>query len=314
MTHERHALMTSIKNEGPYLLEFVAHHRVLGFAQHHFASNDCTDGSDLLLDALAAHGVVTHTRNPVQPGQAPQPTGYARIRAAGHLDGADWIMVMDADEFLQVTIGQGLIQDLTRLAGPETDIVTIHSLAFGTTEDIRWHPGPVTHQFTRRLPGTHRRNAPVKSISRTNLFRSLHNHNPVGFTGGDRPVHVLLGSGERIEIAETGRLGRHLRQRRTDKTSHQIAFYNHYPIKSLESYCLRQQRGDGATPIGDVSGRYDHNYWQSFATAKIEDHSIIDRYGAALTAEMARLLALPGVSQAHAQAENLHRGLLDAML
>ena len=49
----RHVLLSSMKDEGPFVLEFVAHHRVLGFDAIHIASNDCTDGTDLLLDVLA---------------------------------------------------------------------------------------------------------------------------------------------------------------------------------------------------------------------------------------------------------------------
>mgnify|MGYP002652033994 CR=1 FL=1 len=47
-----HVLVTSMRDEGPYALEFVAHHRAVGFDRIFIASNDCRDGTDLLLDAL----------------------------------------------------------------------------------------------------------------------------------------------------------------------------------------------------------------------------------------------------------------------
>lgn len=314
MTEERHFLVTSIKDEGPYLLEFIAHHRVLGFARHLIASNDCSDGSDLLLDALDAQDIVTHMRNPLEPGQAPQPTAYRRFRDKGYLDGADWIMVLDADEFLQVLVGDGRVGDLTALAGPETDLVTMHSLSFGTSDDEHWQPGLVTRQFTRRLPSNSYANAPIKSISRAGRFGRLQNHTPAIFQGGKRPVRAMLGSGERIQIERPGLLDRQMRQRRPDERSHLVAYYNHYPIKSLQSYCLRQMRGTGAAPAGEDSARYDLPYWDRFARGRIEDDGIIARYGAELDAELQRLMALPGVAEAHARAEALHRKLLDAML
>lgn len=315
MTAPRHVLLTSVKDEGPYLLEFIAHHRVIGFDRHHLASNDCSDGSDLMLDALAAQGVITHTPNPLQPGEQPQAMAYRRIRETQQIESADWIMVLDADEFLQITPGQGRLEDLTARATPDIDIIAINAMSFGTSDDIHWRAGLVTRQFTRRLPADHPRNAPVKSLSRGGgLFRNLHNHNPVGFTGGNRPVRVLHGSGRIFDIHETGQLVKHLRNLPPDADSHNLAFYNHYPIKSLESYCLRQERGSGTAPNGGASPRYDHRYWQQFANADIPDRGIIDRYGAALEAEIDHLLALPGIAEAQAETEDRHRRMIDALI
>src|SRR5699024_4672828 len=44
-----HVLMCSMRDEGPFALEFVAHHRAIGFDRIFIASNDCRDGTDLLL-------------------------------------------------------------------------------------------------------------------------------------------------------------------------------------------------------------------------------------------------------------------------
>lgn len=312
----RHVMITSVKDEGPYLIEFIAHHRVMGFAMHHFASNDCSDGTDLLLDELAGHGIITHTPNPLLPGDEPQPMAYRRIRAAHDIDQADWIMVLDADEFLQVTAGAGRVQDLTALASPDIDLISLNALCFGTNDDPDWHPGLVTRQFTRRLPPDHPRNAPLKSLTRgKGRFAGLHNHNPVNFLGGRRPVRALLGSGEVIEVAETGRMVKHFRQRDAGETSHRLAHYNHYPIKSMEGFIQRHARGRGDDTVGiKRPDRYTETYWNSFAGARIEDKTIITRYGADLDAEIARLIALPGVAEAHENSLRLYRELLDSLL
>lgn len=316
MSPPRHVMVTSVKDEGPGLIEFIAHHRIMGFDMHHFASNDCSDGTDLLLDALAAHGVVTHTPNPLLPGDEPQPMAYRRIRAAHDIDQADWIMVLDADEFLLVNAGAGRVQDLTGLAGPEIDLISLNSLCFGTNDDPGWQPGLVTAQFTRRLPQVHPRNAPLKSLTRgRGRFAGLHNHNPVNFLGGRRPVRALLGSGEVIEVRETGRMVKHFRQRAPGETSHRIAFYNHYPIKSMEGFIQRHARGRGDDAVGTRRpDRYTETYWNSFAGAAIEDTTIITRHGAALGTEIARLMALPGVAEAHLDMLCRYREMLDRLL
>ena len=48
-----------VKNEGAFLLEWLAHHRACGFTDFLVFSNDCSDGTDLMLDRLAAMGWLT---------------------------------------------------------------------------------------------------------------------------------------------------------------------------------------------------------------------------------------------------------------
>lgn len=57
--------VTCVKNEGPFLLEWIAFNRLLGVTDHLFYSNDCSDGTDRLLDALKDWGV-QHLPNPAK--------------------------------------------------------------------------------------------------------------------------------------------------------------------------------------------------------------------------------------------------------
>jgi hypothetical protein len=47
-------------------LEWIAFNRILGVTDFLFYSNDCTDATDRLLDALAAKGLVVHLPNPAE--------------------------------------------------------------------------------------------------------------------------------------------------------------------------------------------------------------------------------------------------------
>ncbi|MEO0944249.1 MAG: FkbM family methyltransferase, partial [Pseudomonadota bacterium] len=47
---------TCMKNEGPYLLEWLAYHRSIGIQGYIVFTNDCTDGTDLMLDRLDEMG------------------------------------------------------------------------------------------------------------------------------------------------------------------------------------------------------------------------------------------------------------------
>lgn len=46
-------LVSPARNEGPYLLEWIAWHRMIGFDDIIVLTHDCTDGSDVLLDLSA---------------------------------------------------------------------------------------------------------------------------------------------------------------------------------------------------------------------------------------------------------------------
>lgn len=58
--------ITCVKNEGPFLLEWVAFNRVIGVTDFLIYSNDCDDGTAELLDALATAGLVVHLPNPAK--------------------------------------------------------------------------------------------------------------------------------------------------------------------------------------------------------------------------------------------------------
>lgn len=310
----RHVLMSSMKDEGPFVLEFVAHHRVLGFDAIHVASNDCSDGTDLLLDALAAQGAITHLPNRLEPGERPQRRAYEKMREAFDTDRADWIMALDVDEFLFVNVGAGRVGDLTALAGPEVDVISLSALSFGTSENEAWQPGRVTEQFTLRLPEKARQNAPVKSLSRgQGRWRGVQNHHPVGFLGGG-DIAAMRGNGEVMAVPDDGKLWTHLRNFPPRLIAHDCAWYNHYTIKSIESFLLRGLRGNGAAAIGEEIGqRWNESYWAQFAAANIADRRITARYGAETAAEMARLLSLPGVAEAQAEAEARYAGKIAAL-
>ena len=100
------ALMSCMRNEGIHILEWLAYHRIIGFGPILICSNDCDDGSDRLLDTLAAHGQSTTLPNPVPPGRPRRTSGIARVLAHLADSPADWLAHLDSDEFLNIAPGQ----------------------------------------------------------------------------------------------------------------------------------------------------------------------------------------------------------------
>jgi hypothetical protein len=94
--------VTCMKNDGPFILEWIAYHRALGIADFLIYTNDCDDGTDEILQALQAHGIITHRSNNNWKGQSPQKAALNRaVSEEKYLD-ADWIVHFDIDEFINI--------------------------------------------------------------------------------------------------------------------------------------------------------------------------------------------------------------------
>jgi hypothetical protein len=48
----RTAIVTTMKNEGPFILEWLAYHRAIGVEDFLIYTNDCSDGTDTMLELL----------------------------------------------------------------------------------------------------------------------------------------------------------------------------------------------------------------------------------------------------------------------
>lgn len=95
------AAVITVKNEGCSLLECIAHNRAVGFEHVFLYTNDNTDGSDTLLDALDRTGYVTVIRNEVGLKASPQVKAYEHsIHLLRSLRDFEWVSYFDADEFL----------------------------------------------------------------------------------------------------------------------------------------------------------------------------------------------------------------------
>ena len=306
MTATRHVLISCMKDEGPFILEWVAHHLVTGFDAIYVASNDCSDGSDRLLSALDGAGYITHVPNVVVAGEIPQHAGYDRIRKHHDIDSADWLMMLDADEFLNVHIGAGQVADLTSWAAPDVDVIALCGMGFTDAPHLNWQPGRVCAQFTQRIATDHKANGAVKSLTRGPArFKSIHNHSMVGWRrAGD--VQVMRGDGTQFSVPPDVPLWKRLRNFAPRDITHRLAQYNHYAVKTYDAFMLRALRGRGAVALGGAApARHTDDY---FATRTVADgtDATIARYGVAVEAMLADMLAHPKIRRRQRDVETAY--------
>lgn len=89
------------KNEANALLEWIAFHRKLDFNLIHIFDNNSTDGSREMLAKISTHGIIKHTVfDSVDNQKSPQIEAYRIAAATARSQGFDWLLFIDADEFI----------------------------------------------------------------------------------------------------------------------------------------------------------------------------------------------------------------------
>lgn len=282
----RTAVLTCIRNEGMWLLEWVAYHRAIGFDAIFVASNDCTDGSDAMLDRLAERGEVIHLRNPVPPGVAPQVAGCALALAHPAMAAVDWALHIDVDEFLNVTAGSGRVADLLSAVGP-ADCIAVSWQMYGSSGLRHWPGGMVLDRFRRAEPRLRPARTMQKCLFRPTAFSAVECHMP---KGPRRTVVLRNTAGVELPVQSLSRPGamrfKGMARRQVTWANARI---NHYAIRSLDSYLLKNLRGDGMalTHAKYVRGS---DFWQ-FAERNEAEETAILRHLPAIEQGLAALRA-----------------------
>lgn len=281
-----------MKNEGATVLEWVAYHRLIGVDHFLIYTNDCEDGTDRIWMRLEEMGLATHRANrPLRraPGVKPQQRALIRVMQDPVYLASDWVLFLDADEFLNIHTGDGSI-DAMMARNPRADCFLVSWRLFGTSNIVHYVPAPVTEQFTHacaldRVPD--RFALSPKSMFRRDRFAKPGIHRPAILSDEDVPLHALP-SGE--EVARNWRTV-------TRHASYDHAQVNHYSVQSLEGIMLKFARGFAL----NVAMPDPATYLRSRDTNHVEDRSI-QRHRSALMGEMARLLDDPVLAELHEQA------------
>lgn len=265
--------ITCVRDEGPWLLDWIAHHRAHGFSHFLIASHDCLDGSDRLLDALDAAGIITHLPFTPKAGKAVQWQALRLLQDHHVYRDADMAMFFDADEYLVLTEGATLASLL-----PEgVEAVPLRWHLFGNGGHAEWIDRPVTERFTRSGPN----GMPVplghlfKSLHRPSAFDGLGVHRPKGdaiwafASGAKAPAkfNTMAGLIHLLGVPQ----------------NEERAWLNHYSVRSIEEFILKSDRG---LP-NHVRKSVDAGYWAMRNFNTVEDKRIAPMLDASRSARTA---------------------------
>lgn len=299
---------STVRNEGPYLLEWIAWHQVLGVTDFLVYSNDCDDGSDLLLNRLAEHGVLVHETHQPQPDRSIQWSALSAAWKHPLRKAADWMLISDLDEFPVIHTGEGRLTDLIAALPDKTDAVTLPWRLFGANSIIAIDERPVIEQFTRAAPPDmfHPIAATFfKSLfrpaafARSGVHRPRHrkDSHPAWVDGSGRPLPPVMGDNDK-RLSLVG------------LTDHRkLVEMHHYSLRSVQGFMVKSERG-----LPNRSDKkIDLGYWVDRNFNSVENTAAL-RMAPRLREQIAALTALPGVADLHAATLRWHRDRFAALV
>lgn len=235
-------VLSTMKNEAPFILEWVAHYRAIGFTDFLVFTNDCDDTTDPLLDRLQERDILRHEVNKVMR-RGPHKSALKYAQDHVMVVKADWVLICDVDEFLNIKVGDHSVQALLNHIGPQADAIPFPWQIFGCAGIVPFIDEPITDQFTHSEPLPRkggRKSREVKSMFRKqDLCEKFGLHRPRYFEKYKPNVFWSSPVGDDISERMNGSTVWSMPWAQAGKA----AYMNHYPLRSIEAYLIKKNRG-----------------------------------------------------------------------
>ncbi len=226
-------LVACFRNDGPYIIEWIAHHKALGFENICLFSNDNEDGSDLLLQALADEGVITFVRNTCGADCHPQRKAFGYVLEMMPLaQSFEWVAFLDSDELLilrekyKCNVNELIAQAETRYPGERPAAICMNWKFFSGL-DARFRNAPLVDRFPLQKSSQNSKSI----IRRSNACSMFHLHIPIPKKWGFFVDSDL----EKYTPYELNKAATH------NYSGGQV---NHYWSKSFEEFLVKKARGE----------------------------------------------------------------------
>ena len=295
--HGQVTAVSMMKDEGPFVIEWVAHHLAIGFTDLVVYTNDCSDGTDDMLIRLEELGLCHHRRNVIPEGIRPQPSALNYAQDEPVVGQSDWVMVFDADEFLSIKYGDGTLDDLIAAAKAQNaNGIVVTWRIFGSGGVVDWSRAPVTEQYLMAAPPTWNKGWGVKTLFSFHPdYWKLGIHRPKMKTRHIKTefpdqVKWLNGSGREMEDYFKFRGWRSI----TRTVGYDWVQLNHYAVKSVDSYAIRKMRGN----VNNKADKYNSDYWSLQDRNEVHDETML-RYSEVRNRIIAQLLTDPTLRRLH---------------
>ncbi|WP_306152460.1 glycosyltransferase family 2 protein [Roseovarius sp. MMSF_3281] len=298
MTQETYTVVSTMKNEGPFIIDWVAHYKTLGFDHILVCTNDCTDTTVDILLRLQEMGLVTQHNTIVRSGGIHRSALRQASRRYDIVMDAKWVFVCDVDEYLNIHMGDGSVQAMVEGSGEDSDVISVPWRIFGPNGIEAFSDTPVTQQFRMAELPWDAEERPNTGKFVKSLYTNQHKFQRMG-------LHAPVTLKEHIETTKRVLPGGKDYVINGERTEHPPVFteaqVNHYALRSMDSYLVKRARGR-ANHSHHVLGL---DYWHKFNLNGEED-TTIDRYQSASAKLAAELKADPVLADLHQRAVDWH--------
>lgn len=232
-----------MKNEGPYLVEWLEFHKLVGVERFYLYNNNSTDNTVNILDVYTDRGEVILHDWPLEINQ--QLKAYTHC-LKNYKTESEWIAFIDLDEFLFPTEKDNLQEILEEFVGYSG--IGVNWLMFGTSNHEKKTKGLQIENYTKRAKNNYAPNKAIKSI--VNSSKTIRPLNP----------HHFLHSKGRLVTENKERIIGH---RKTKSHSVKKIRINHYFTRSKEESREKMMRG-----------RADNNKKRSWSQFESADYTM----------------------------------------
>ena len=243
---KRFGVLATARNEGLYIIDWIAHHKAQGFEDFFIYTNDNEDGSDDLLEILANNNVIRLIRNYVGTGVGPQYKAYGHaLQILPDVLDYEWLAVIDLDEFISFDSAEhdsvgSFIDGMVAYCHGGVDSVSLNWRVYPPNGELHWRDLPVWDRFPISIGYV---DDHVKSIFRPRFFQHSHCHYPFSSEFGKQKY--VDANWRSVEPGPFNPMGDYSR-----------AWVDHYYFKSPEEYMVRRIRSRGDRPVSN-SVRHD---------------------------------------------------------
>lgn len=304
--NERCGIVTTMKNEGPFMLEWVAYHRALGFTDFLVFTNDCDDGTDRIGMRLEELGLAKHIDNKFKKGSSPQRSALRRTLKEDFYKQCDWVMCADCDEFLNIRVGDRRLPDLFEATGT-ADAISFCWKIFGCGDKVSYEENLVTEQFIWSAPEDYRDK--YRALGLKSMFRPGRGANRFGvhrpkFDKGRPEGFVWKDAGGQLMPEAYFQTG----WSAWGGFRHDFARLHHYSVRSIDSFLVKRDRGR----TNHVDRDQGVAYWADMNLNMEEDRSLLPTVERTRE-EFEKLLKDPQLLRLHAEACAWHRAKIAAL-
>jgi hypothetical protein len=233
------AMVAIIRDELPFLDEWLVYHRRMGF-DHFFLYLNEPDPSATMKFLSPHSAYVTpiewYGRSDNLPGRNRQTKAYTHA-LTHHLKGYSWVAYLDVDEFMVFNQHPGVREFLAETGRPGTSAISLHWKKFGHSGFFDPPPRLITSSLLRRQRQTNRQCKTISKCSDISSIKSAH--------------HCVMRRGRRVG-ADGNEWNNNPGAKVTD-----VACIHHYQCRS---FTLWMRRSDFGPVAEDVRDQPDQNW------------------------------------------------------